>query len=103
MDYWVRLNTAAEQADHHLKMQGRELEITSAEISMMFIRNCNDPELASVFKGKPVGRWTAMEVQEAIDEYQREHVFKRKSGKGRPTQVAAAAVFSMVDIKEEVG
>ena len=102
VDYWVRLNTAAEQADRHLKMQGRELVITSAEISMMFIRNCNDPELASVFKGKSVGRWTAMEVQEAIDEYQREHVSKRKSGKGRPIQVAAAAAFSMADVKEEV-
>ena len=30
VDYWVRLNTAADQADRHLKMQGRKFENMSA-------------------------------------------------------------------------
>lgn len=79
VDYWVRLNTAGEQADRHLKKQGRRLENMGAEISMMFIRNCSDPELSSVFKSKPMSRWTSTEVQEAIDEYQREFLGVRGS------------------------
>lgn len=102
VDYWVRLNTAAEQADRHLKKQGRKLENMSAEISMMFIRNCSDPELSSVFKSKPMSRWTSTEVQEAIDEYQREFLSKRKSGEVKPLKVTAAVAYSMLDVKEEV-
>ncbi|XP_041926810.1 uncharacterized protein LOC121690362 [Alosa sapidissima] len=105
VDYWVRLNTAAEQADRHLKKQGRKLENMSAEISMMFIRNCNDPDLSSVFKSKPMSRWTSTEVQEAIDEHQREHLSKKKSanvGKVKTLQVATAATYSMAEVKEEV-
>lgn len=101
VDYWVRLNTAAEQADRHLKKQDRKLENMSAEISMMFIRNCNHPELSSVFKSKPMSRWTSTEVQEAIDEYQRECLSK-KSGGVKPLQVTAAAAYSKPDVREEV-
>ncbi|KAL2095469.1 hypothetical protein ACEWY4_010188 [Coilia grayii] len=106
VDYWVRLNTAAEQADRHLKKQGRSMENMSAEISMMFIRNCSDPELSSVFKSKPMSRWTLTEVQEAIDEYQREYqrefLSKRKSREVKPLKVTAAAAYSLPEVKEEV-
>lgn len=102
VDYWVRLNTTAEQADRHLKKQGRKLENMSAEIAMMFIRNCSDPELSGVFKSKPMSRWTSTEVQEAIDEYQREFLSKRKSGEVKPMKVTAAVAYSMPDVREEV-
>lgn len=102
VDYWVRLNTAAEQADRHLRKEGRKLENMSAEISMMFIRNCSDPELSSGFKSKPMSKWTSTEVQEAIDEYQREFLSKRKSGEVKPLKVTAAVAHSMPDVKEVV-
>lgn len=105
VDYWVRLNTAAELVDRHLKKQGRKLENMSAEISMMFIRNCPDPDLSSVFKSKPISRWTVTEVQEAIDEHQREHPTKKKATnmvKVNTLQVAAAAAYSPANLKDEV-
>ncbi|KAK7877966.1 hypothetical protein WMY93_031394 [Mugilogobius chulae] len=48
-----------------------------SEIAMMFIRNCPDANLACVFKCKPISKWSLIEVQEAIDEHQREHQAKR--------------------------
>ncbi|MGH0137344.1 UNVERIFIED_CONTAM: hypothetical protein FKN15_063659 [Acipenser sinensis] len=35
VDYWVRLNTAAEVADEYLQKQGRKMENMSGEIAMM--------------------------------------------------------------------
>lgn len=46
----------------------------------MFIRNCPDPELALIFKCKPLDEWTAADVQIRLDEYQREmKLLQRKS------------------------
>ncbi len=46
------------------------MENMSVEVAMMFIRNCPNSDLSSVFKCKPISKWSAMEVQEAIDEHQ---------------------------------
>lgn len=59
VDYWVRLNIAAEHADRHLQKSGGKMENMSAEIAMIFIRNCNDPDLSSV-QCKPISKWSAM-------------------------------------------
>ena len=93
VDYWVRLNTAAEAADRHLKRQGGKMDNMDAEIAMMFIRTCPDSSLACVFKCKPISKWSLTEVQEAIDEHQREcHVRKPNPNmsKAHVLQVATA-------------
>lgn len=72
VDYWVRLNNAAEIADKHLLKQGSQMNNISQEVAMMFIRNCPDTGLSNVFKYKPATKWSFAEVQEAIDEHQRE-------------------------------
>lgn len=77
VDYWVRLNTAAELADRHLKCQGGQMDNMNSEIAMMFVKNCPDPNLSCVFKCKPISKWSLTEVQEAIDEHQREYQAKR--------------------------
>lgn len=77
VDYWVRLNTAAEAAYRHLKRQGSKMDNMDAEIAMMFGRNCPDPSLACAFRCKPISKWSLTEVQEAIDEHQREYQAKR--------------------------
>ncbi|KAL7881029.1 hypothetical protein SRHO_G00032830 [Serrasalmus rhombeus] len=69
VDYWVRLNATAERAANYLQQNGGKMENINAEIAMMFIRNCNSPDLSSVFKCKPMIKWSIEEVQEAIDEY----------------------------------
>lgn len=93
VDYWVRLNTAAETADRHLKLQGSKMDNMNAEIAMMFIRNCPDPSLAYVFKCRPISKWSLAEVQEAIDEHQREYHVKKSNtntAKSHVLQVATA-------------
>lgn len=93
VDYWVRLNTAAETADRHLKLQGGKMDNIDAEIAMMFIRNCPDPSLACGFKSKPITKWSLTEVQEAIDEHQRESQVNKSNtntAKKHVLQVATA-------------
>ncbi|XP_051568134.1 uncharacterized protein LOC127449060 [Myxocyprinus asiaticus] len=72
VDYWIRLKEAAELADAHLQRCGGKMENMSSEIAMMFIRNCPNPDLSTVFRCKPVSKWSAEEVQEAIDEHERD-------------------------------
>lgn len=97
VDYWVRLNTAAEVADKHLKCQGGKMDNMDSEIAMMFIRNCPDPDLSCVFKCKPIGKWSLTEVQEAIDEHQRENQVKKPAvhvPKAHAIRVATAVAES---------
>ncbi|KAJ8347406.1 hypothetical protein AAFF_G00207810 [Aldrovandia affinis] len=101
VDYWVRLNTAAEHADRHLRKSGGKMENMSAEVAMMFIRNCSNPDLSSVFKCKPISKWSAMEVQEAIDEHQREHQTRKRSSKVERFNVATAAAATCSPVVEE--
>lgn len=97
VDYWIRLNTAAEVADRHLKSQGGKMDNMDSEIAMMFVRNCPDPNLASVFKCKPTSKWSLADVQEAIDEHQREYQSKKTTTilpNTHALRVAAAATAS---------
>lgn len=95
VDYWVRLNNAAEITDSHLQKQGSRMQNISNEISVMFIGNFPDAELTSVFRYKPITKWTFAEVQEAIDERQRELRTKNAASftrKNHTFQVATAAI-----------
>ncbi|KAK6315532.1 hypothetical protein J4Q44_G00150610 [Coregonus suidteri] len=73
IDFWIRLNKAAEAAVQYLVSEGRTLPNQCSELAVMFVRNCPDKELAQVFKSKPIGDWTASEVQDRLDELLREH------------------------------
>ncbi|KAK2866060.1 hypothetical protein Q7C36_002116 [Tachysurus vachellii] len=102
VDYWVRLNSAAERANSHLGRSGGSMENMSVEVAMMFIRNCPDPELSSVFKCKPMSKWSVEEIQEAIDEHQKESQSRRLSSSVRPRtlQVSTATTVSNVAVTE---
>ena len=102
VDYWVRLNTAAEHADRHLRRSGEKMENMSAQIAMMFIRNCPSPELSSVFRCKPISKWSAVEVQEAIDEHQREHQARKRPIKAEKFKMVAAAATTCLPVVEEL-
>lgn len=102
VDFWVRLNTAAEHADRHLQKSGSKMENMSAEIAMMFIRNCSSSDLSSVFKCKPISKWSAKEVQEAIDEHQREHPVRKRPTKPERPNIVTAAVAACSPVVEEL-
>lgn len=72
VDYWLRLNKAADIADECLRAQGRCMDNLSSEVAMMFVRNCPDTELARTFKVRPLEKWTAKDVQELLDSFQRD-------------------------------
>lgn len=73
VDYWIRVNKAADLADEGLRRQGRRMENMGEEVACMFVKHCPDTELAYAFKSKPIHEWTAKQIQERIDEFQREH------------------------------
>lgn len=72
VDYWIRLNKAADTADEGLRRLGRRMENISGEVAQMFAKHCPDPQLSSIFKCKPVSEWSSKDIQLRIDEYQRE-------------------------------
>lgn len=72
VDYWIRLNKAADTADEGLRRQGRRMDNVSGEVAQMFAKHCPDPHLSSILKCKPVSEWTSRDIQLRIDEYQRE-------------------------------
>lgn len=72
VDYWLRLNKAADIADECLRGQGRKMDNLNSEVAMMFVRNCPDSDLARTFKIRPLECWTAKDVQELLDSFQRE-------------------------------
>ena len=90
IDYWIRLNKAADLAEEGLQRQGRQAENMGGEIAKMFVKHCPDPELASVFKYKQIHEWTSKEIQQRIDEYHRERV---SAVKVCTTQTRAAALL----------
>lgn len=71
-DYWIRLNWAIDVAEDCLKRRGKKLDNPSQEVTVMFVRHCPDPQLQLIFRCKPQQHWTAAEVQERLDEFQRE-------------------------------
>lgn len=72
VDYWIRVNKAADLADEGLHRQGLAIDKFSEEVAHMFVKYCPDPVLSALFKHKPIGEWSAKEVQGRLDEYQRE-------------------------------
>ncbi|KAK0149126.1 hypothetical protein N1851_010353 [Merluccius polli] len=78
IDYWIRLNKAADVTEEGLKQQGRLMDNMGGEIAKMFVKHCPDPEFASVFKYKQIHKWTPKEIQMRVDEYQREQSIRAK-------------------------
>lgn len=74
VDYWIRLNKAADIAEEGLKRQNRHAGDMGGEIAKMFVKHCPDSEFASVFKCKQIHEWSTAEIQKRIDEFQRERV-----------------------------
>lgn len=72
MDYWIRLNKAAELAFEGLHRQGKTTETLNDEVVLVFVRHCPDPELSYTLKCKPIHKRTTREVQLRINDYQRE-------------------------------
>lgn len=72
VDYWLRVNRAADLADEGLCRQGRRMENSGEEVARMFVKHCPDSELSSIFKCKPIHEWSARDIQLRIDDYQRE-------------------------------
>ncbi|KAL1246992.1 hypothetical protein QQF64_034535 [Cirrhinus molitorella] len=72
VDYWIRLNKAADLALEGLRRQGKKTENINNEVALMFVKHCPDPELSCTLKCKPIHEWTSRDVQLRIDDYQRE-------------------------------
>nr|XP_021336582.1 uncharacterized protein LOC103912040 [Danio rerio] len=72
VDYWIRLNKAADLANEGLLRQGKHLDNIEEEVTRMFIKFCPDPCLSNMFRCKPIQEWNAKEIQCRIDDYQRE-------------------------------
>lgn len=72
VDYWIRLNKAADLALEGLRRQGKQTESMNDEVALMFVKHCPDPELSCTLKCKPIHEWTSRDVQVRIDDYQRE-------------------------------
>lgn len=72
VDYWIRLNKAADLAVEGLCRQGKQTGNMSDEVALMFVKHCPDPELSYTLKCKPIHEWTSRDVQVRIDDYQRE-------------------------------
>ncbi|XP_026228893.1 uncharacterized protein LOC113170836 [Anabas testudineus] len=72
VDYWIRLNKAADLAMEGLQRQGKRTENMADEVALMFVKHCPDPDLSYTLKCKPINEWTSRDVQLRIDDYQRE-------------------------------
>lgn len=71
LDYWIRLNKAAEVAEQALGSVAKSVWLQTVEVAAMFIRHCPDRDLSLVFLSKPQSEWTSCEVQARLDEYLR--------------------------------
>ncbi|KAL1277007.1 hypothetical protein QQF64_023680 [Cirrhinus molitorella] len=87
-DYWIRLHNAIDIAGEGLKRQGKTLDDPFREVTVMFIRNCPDPELSLIFKYKPLEEWTAADVQVRLDEYQRENKLQQRKSNAHGSGIA---------------
>lgn len=72
VDYWIRINKAADRADEGLRRRGRQMDNISEEVALMFVKHCPDPELSCIFKCRPIHEWSSKDIQGRIDEYQNE-------------------------------
>ncbi len=95
-DYWIRLHNANDIAGEGWKRQGKTLDDPFREVTVMFIRNCPDPELSLIFKCKPLHEWTAADVQVRLDEYQREEKFQQSKSNAYVSGIACHAQSTCV-------
>ena len=94
VDYWIRLNNAADLAVAGLRRQGKQAENMNDEVALMFVKHCPDQELSSILKCKPMHEWTARDVQKRIDDYQREVRASGRSSGAVQMKCHAAAITS---------
>ena len=97
MDYWIRLNKAVDVADECLRRQGRNIDDLSHEVTMMLVKHCPDPALASVLKCKTAEKWTANEIQEHLIEHQREARTMSQAKSYRSKNIGAHAQTSAIE------
>ncbi|KAK0130952.1 hypothetical protein N1851_034367 [Merluccius polli] len=97
MDYWIRLNKAVDVADECLRRQGRNIEDPSHKVTMMLVKHCPDPALASVLKCKISEKWTANEIQEHLIEHQREARTTSQAKSYRPKNIGVHAQTPAID------
>lgn len=98
MDYWIRLNKAVDVADECLRRQGRNIGDPSHEVTMMLVKHCPDPALASVLKCKTAEKWTASEIQEHLIEHQREARTKSQVRSVRPKHIGVHAQTATTEV-----
>lgn len=94
VDYWIRLNKAADRAQDGLRRQGDSKSSFTNEVALMFVKYCPDSELSSTFKWKPIHEWTTKDVQSRIDDYQREMRTNQRASGATLIKVHTAAVAS---------
>lgn len=99
VDYWIRLNKAADLALEGLRRQGKKTENINNEVALMFVKHCPDPELSCTLKCKPIHEWTSRDVQLRIDDYQRE---LRDSGRAIGTAQLKNHVISVTPKQPDV-
>ena len=69
---------------------------------MMFVRNCPDQSLSMKFNSKLTDQWTAKEVQERIDEFQREQRARPRMAPSHHNTQQMVAVVSESPASEPV-
>ena len=69
----------------------------SHEVTMMLVKYCPDPALASVLKCRIPEKWTANEIQEHLIEHQREARTMSQAKSCRPKNVGAHPQTSAID------
>ena len=88
LDYWIRLNKAAEVAEQSLENEGRAMRLQTVEVAAaMFIRHCPDRDLSFMFLSKPQSEQAACEVQAPLDEFVR-NLKEQRRQKGCASQIA---------------
>lgn len=92
VDYCIQINKAADLADEGLRRQGKCFDNIGEEVTRMFVKFCPDPSLASIFRCKPIQKWSAKEIQSRIDDYQRE--FRSRGNTSVNLRSHTTAVFS---------
>lgn len=96
VDYWLRINRAADLAEEGLCRQGRRMENSSEEVARMFVKHCPDPELSAIFKCKPIQEWSPRDIQLRIDDHQRE---LRASGRASGAMQVRSHTATLVDMQ----
>ena len=94
VDYWIRLNKAADLALEGLHRLGKRTENVYDEVALMFVKHCPDPELSYSFKCKPIHKWTSQDVQLRIDDYQSELRSRARLGTGAELKSHITSVTS---------